>query len=216
MPPPNVIRPQTSAAQKRRAAPRQLAVVGQGFGEAHRYAGADRGGHADEERVPGIMRGEGGGEDRREGRDRTVHQPDKAGLDDLQHEAAPGVLVLAGAHSLREGGWPRFAPRRSRARPRRRRDRPAACGSPHPWCGSPPAGRNARRPAPSGAPAGARRRRRAGGTCQTGRRCTQPRTSCRRTSGMWSPNFATKRSISWRRCSLSSAAMSSKTFALAG
>ena len=94
MPPAMVIRPQTSAAQQRRAAPRQFAVVGERLGEAHGDAGADRGGDADEERVPGIMGGEGGGEHRRQRRHRAVHQADETRLDDLQDEAPARVFVL--------------------------------------------------------------------------------------------------------------------------
>ena len=55
-----------------------------------------------------------------------------------------------------------------------------------------------------------------GATCHTGRRATVPRMSWRRTSGIWLPNFCTYSSISTRRCSLSSAAMSSNTLALSG
>ena len=40
------------------------------------------------------MRRESGGEHRRQGGYRAVHQPDKAGLDDLQDEAAARLLVL--------------------------------------------------------------------------------------------------------------------------
>ena len=39
----------------------------------------------------------GGGEQRRQRRDRTVHQAGKSGLDILQHEHAPAGLVFFGA-----------------------------------------------------------------------------------------------------------------------
>ena len=44
------------------------------------------------------MRGEGGGEQRRQRRDRAVHQSGKTRLDILQHEHAPPRLVFFGAH----------------------------------------------------------------------------------------------------------------------
>ena len=86
--------PADQAAQQRRAAPGQLAVVRQRLGEPHRDAGADRGGDADQEGVPRQVGRERGGEHRRQGRDRAVHQPDQSGLDHLQHEAAAGIVVL--------------------------------------------------------------------------------------------------------------------------
>ena len=53
------------AAQPWRAAPRQRAVVGQGFGKAHADAGADRGGKPHQKRLPVLMRGKGSREQRR-------------------------------------------------------------------------------------------------------------------------------------------------------
>ena len=94
MPPAVVIRPQTSPAQQRRAAPRQFAVVGERLGEAHGDSGPERSREPDEERVPRHVRRESGGEHRRQGGNRAVHQSDQAGLDDLQDEAAARLLVL--------------------------------------------------------------------------------------------------------------------------
>src|SRR5262249_53351331 len=68
------------------AAAGELAVIRQGFGETHRNAGAERGGEADEESRPGLMGGEGRGEQRRQCRDRSVHQSNEARLDHLQEE----------------------------------------------------------------------------------------------------------------------------------
>src|SRR2546430_3339048 len=44
------------------------------------------------------MRGKGGGEQRRQRRDRAVHQSGESRLHVLQHEHAPPCLVLFGAH----------------------------------------------------------------------------------------------------------------------
>ena len=57
--------------------------------------------HADQESVPALMGGEGGGKHRGQGGDGTVHQSGEAGLHDLQdEEAAAGaifILFYAGA-----------------------------------------------------------------------------------------------------------------------
>ena len=54
--------PANRAAQPRCAAAGERAVIGGGFGKAHRDAGADRRRHADQERFPGIVGRERGGE----------------------------------------------------------------------------------------------------------------------------------------------------------
>ena len=95
-----------AAANPGRAAAGQRAIVGQSLGERHRDAGADRGRKPDQEGLPGVMGGEGGRKQRRQGRDRTVHQPGQPRLHVLQHEHAPLGLVLLGA---RVGGQDRLA-----------------------------------------------------------------------------------------------------------
>ena len=54
-----------------------------------------RRGEPNEERVPGVVRGDGGGEYRGQRRDGTIHQARKAGLHDLQHEEAAVGLVFS-------------------------------------------------------------------------------------------------------------------------
>ena len=49
-----------------------------------------------------LLRGEGGGEHRRQGGDRAVHQPGQPGLDHPQHERGPGARVLAAADIVRQ------------------------------------------------------------------------------------------------------------------
>ena len=83
------------AAQQRRAAAREQAVVRQRLGEAHGDAGAERGGEADHEGLPVVVGGEGGGEQRRQRRDGTVHQAGEAGLHVLQHELLAALDILA-------------------------------------------------------------------------------------------------------------------------
>jgi len=83
------------AAHPGMAATGEAAIVGEGFSETHADAGADGRGEADQESVPRAVGGESGGEDGGKGRNRTVHQAGKAGLDDLQDEkAAVGGLFL--------------------------------------------------------------------------------------------------------------------------
>ena len=67
-----------AAAQKWRAAPGERAVVGERLGEAHADAGADRGGEPDEKGLPIVVRGESGGEQRRQRRYRAVHRARRA------------------------------------------------------------------------------------------------------------------------------------------
>ena len=91
------------AAQQRRAAPDSLPSSASASAKPIEMPAPMRGGEADQERVPGVVRREGGGEHRRQRRNRAVHQPDEAGLDDLQDEAPARVLVLVldGASSVR-------------------------------------------------------------------------------------------------------------------
>ena len=86
------------AAQPGRAASRERAVVGQCFRKAHADAGADRCGEAHQECLPVLVRGEGRREQRRQCRDRSVHQAGEARLHILQHEHAPAGPVFLGAH----------------------------------------------------------------------------------------------------------------------
>ena len=86
------------------AATRELAIIRQALGEAHRDAGTDRGRRADEEGLPGVMRREGGGEERRQCGHRTIHQPDEAGLYDLQQEQPALGLALLDLGIRREVG----------------------------------------------------------------------------------------------------------------
>jgi hypothetical protein len=90
------------AADDGGAAAGDFAVVREGLGEAHGNAGADGGGHADQEGIPGDVGGEGGGEHGGQGGDGAVHEADQAGLDDLQHEAAAGAVILVLAFAARE------------------------------------------------------------------------------------------------------------------
>ena len=99
-PPIAVIVAADRAAHQRRAAAGERAVVGQRLGKAHGNAGADRGGHADQKRLPGVVGGERRGKQRRQRRDRAVHQPGQPRLHVLQHEHPPRGLVLLGARAL--------------------------------------------------------------------------------------------------------------------
>jgi len=57
------------AADERRTAAGERAVVRQGLGKAHGNPGTDRSGEADEKCRPGIVGGEGGGKERGKSRD---------------------------------------------------------------------------------------------------------------------------------------------------
>ena len=57
---------------------------------------------ADEESLPGVVGGEGGGKERRQRRHRAIHQPDEARLDDLQQEEPALRLALGGQGVGRE------------------------------------------------------------------------------------------------------------------
>lgn len=65
----------------------EFAVVGEALGEGHRNAGAYCGRCTDEKDGTGIVRGECGGKDWGEGRNRAVHKASEARLHDPQDEA---------------------------------------------------------------------------------------------------------------------------------
>ncbi|MPL60884.1 hypothetical protein SDC9_06447 [bioreactor metagenome] len=88
--------PRGKATFQRAAAAGDHAVVMRGLGEAHRDAGAGGRGKPDQQRGMRVLCGEGGGEDRRQRRDRAVHQPGQPGLHPGQDELAIGGAVLLG------------------------------------------------------------------------------------------------------------------------
>src|SRR3954451_18802682 len=89
------------AARDRFPAAGQRAVVRQRLRQAHRDRGAERGGDAHEQRR--ARAGDvGGGEDRRQRRERAVDQPDQPGLDDLQHPRPIVRLAPAGERDVGE------------------------------------------------------------------------------------------------------------------
>ena len=146
--------PTGEPALHRRAAARQLAVVMRGLGEAHRDAGADRGRQADEEGLPGVLRGESRGKDRRQRRHRAVHQAGQSRLHIGQDELPP--LCARPPPALTSSGTCFSPSRRAEhlmALSRPRRDRRAACASRHRSCASPPRHKSARPPPPSPRPA---------------------------------------------------------------
>src|SRR5882757_3057078 len=65
-------------------------VVRQRLGKAHADAGAERRRQADEEGILRLTGQAGGRENRRQGRDRAVHQAEQRRLDLLQHKTAIG------------------------------------------------------------------------------------------------------------------------------
>src|SRR5262245_32310178 len=75
-----------NATHPRTAASAQLAIIRETFRERHAYTRTDGGRQTDEERCVTIARSEGGGEERREGRDGTIHQASQTRLDDAQDE----------------------------------------------------------------------------------------------------------------------------------
>ncbi len=89
--------PANESARPRMAASGQAAVVGQRLGESHADARAHGGGQSDEKGGRAAVRGERGGEQRRERGDGAVHEPGESGLDDLQDEQplGAGLFVLA-------------------------------------------------------------------------------------------------------------------------
>ena len=86
------------AAEDGVAATGEFAVVGESLGEGHGDACADGGRCADKEDGPRVVSGECGGEDGREGGDRSVHEAREARLDDAQDEAL--VVVDEGGEFL--------------------------------------------------------------------------------------------------------------------
>ena len=74
------------AAHDRAAAAGELARVREPLRERHADAGAECGGEARDERVPRVVRGERDREDRCEGRQRAVDEPDHGGLHLLEEE----------------------------------------------------------------------------------------------------------------------------------
>ena len=83
------------AANQRVAAPCELAVIRQTFGQPHRDTSTQRGRRANQECLPGAAGGEGRREQWRQRRNRAIHKSDQAGLDDLQQEKpALGLTLL--------------------------------------------------------------------------------------------------------------------------
>ena len=74
------------ATRPRMTSSGKTAVVGQGLGKAHADASADGSSEANDEGVPGLVRGERRREDRRQRGNRAVHQPGQPGLNDLKDE----------------------------------------------------------------------------------------------------------------------------------
>ena len=96
--------PANAAAQQGRTAPCERAVVGKRLGETHADASADRRGEADEKSRPIGLGRESRREQRRQRRDRTIHQAGEAGLHILQHEHAVAGFVLLLDGGLGERG----------------------------------------------------------------------------------------------------------------
>ena len=179
------------AAQQRRAAPRQLAVVGQGLREAHRDAGTERSGRGRREKR--STTNEWRRRRRRpapESRPSRPFRPTRPGWITCSTKRLLGVLVLVALGLARQALFPRSGPRCARGRPRPRRGRPRASGPRHPSPARRPGGRSARRRAPSRRPGAAMASTPSARTCQTGFRAMLPFTSARRTSGMWPPKRA--------------------------
>ena len=77
----------------------EAAIVGEGFGEAHADAGADRGCEPDQEGVVGFLGSDGCGEDGRQGGDGAIHQAGETRLYDLQDEEAAVGFILGVARA---------------------------------------------------------------------------------------------------------------------
>ena len=77
--------------------PGQSSIIRERLGETHADAGAEAGGKADSERVNAAVGRERRGKQRRERRDRSIHQTGQPRLDDLQDEQPflPGGVLLA-------------------------------------------------------------------------------------------------------------------------
>ncbi len=103
--PPTAVGAADRPARQRRAAPRHQSVVRRGFGEAHRDAGAERGGKSDREGRPVVVSGEAGGKQRRQHRHRAVHQSGEAGWHVVQDErpALARRFAVAGIGGIGRG-----------------------------------------------------------------------------------------------------------------
>src|SRR5579863_1338898 len=77
-----------NSPEQRLAAAGERAVVGKRFGKRHGDSGTERSGEAHEKSVPGFVGRERRRKNRRQSRDRTIHQAREPGLHDLQHEQA--------------------------------------------------------------------------------------------------------------------------------
>ena len=86
--------PRGKAALPGAAAPGQHAVIMRGFGKAHGDACTHTGGGAHQKGGPSILRGKGGGKDRRQGRNRSVHQPGQPRLHPGQDELPPRAQIF--------------------------------------------------------------------------------------------------------------------------
>lgn len=74
-----------------------LAVIGEGFSQAHGEGGPQGGGHAYQEGGVGALREAGGGEEGGQGGDGAVHEAEKGRLDHLEDKAL--VLCVGEAES---------------------------------------------------------------------------------------------------------------------
>jgi hypothetical protein len=97
-----VISPHTKPRAHGLAAAGQTAVVGQRLRKAHADARAAAGGEADQKSFPTAVRSERGGKQRRQRRDRAVHQSGQPRLNDLQQEE-PFLLRLVVFTELGDG-----------------------------------------------------------------------------------------------------------------
>ena len=97
MPPSVVIRPHTKPRAQGWPRPVRLPSSDNASAKSHADARADAGGEADEKRLETAVGGKRGSEQRRQRRDRTIHQPGQSRLDDLQNEQplGAGLFVLA-------------------------------------------------------------------------------------------------------------------------
>lgn len=93
------------ATQHGRPPSRKRAVVGKSLGKCHGDAGTNRSRDSGQKSLPRIMCRECRRKKRRQGRDRTVHQPTQARLYISQHVHAPRSLVLPRACRLGQDGF---------------------------------------------------------------------------------------------------------------
>ena len=90
----NCNKPTHDAAQQRRAAARQLTVMGQRFGKAHTDPGPSTGRAPDPERVMAVLRRTCAAEHRRQHTHRAVYEAHQAGLHDLHDVLLACILVF--------------------------------------------------------------------------------------------------------------------------